>query len=137
MPISGRRRIAESNFLRAKNRLRKRLNRSSQTGLDQILLDDSDLNCSGTVESMADAVETVVERFMEVRKAPRQSSNMEKVQEIMRTWIRVSYPYVQVFLGVSKTGSNVRLNNNFFSLTNRFPEVRMESFATAYSVWSR
>jgi hypothetical protein len=85
---------------------------------------------------MADAVESVVGRFMEVRNAPTQFSNMEKVQEIMRTWIRVSYPYVQIFLGVSKTGSSVRLNNSTF-LTSRFPEVPTESYATAYSAWSR
>jgi hypothetical protein len=125
LPISQRRRIAESNFLRARNRLIRRLNRSSQVGLDQILLEGSDLNCVGTVESLAGAVESIVGRFMEVRNAPTQFSNMGKVQEIMRTWIRVSYPYVQIFLGVSKTGSSVRLINSTF-LTSRFPEVPTE-----------
>jgi hypothetical protein len=125
LPISRRRRTAETDFLRAKNRLVRRLSRSSHVGLDQILLEGSDLNCVGTVESLAGAVESIVGRFMELRNPPTQFNNMEKVQEIMRTWIRVSYPYVQIFLGVSKTGSSVRLNNSTF-LTSRFPEVPTE-----------
>lgn len=101
---SRRRRVAESNFLGARNRLKKRLNRGAHYSLDQLLLEDSN---DATVESMAAAVETVVERFVELRNMPKQCNNTEKVQEIMRTWIRASYPYIQIFLGLSKTGSGV------------------------------
>lgn len=114
MSKSGRRSAAESNFTRAKNRLRKILNRGPRWGLDQFLFDDPSASCDATVESMAAAVEAVVERSIELRNAPKQYNTREKVQEIMRTWIRASYPYIQIFLGASKTGSSVHLISPYF-----------------------
>jgi hypothetical protein len=62
---------------------------------------------SNDVESMAAELEFVMGQFIDKRNRPAITDKLGKVKEIMLTWVRASYPFLQVFLSASKTASSM------------------------------
>ena len=62
---------------------------------------------SQDIEAMAAEVETVLGQFISRRNRPVITDKLGKVKEIMLTWVRASYPFLQVFVAASKTASSM------------------------------
>jgi hypothetical protein len=66
------------------------------------------LNCESVdVEAMAAELESVMGQFMSRRNRPVIADKLGKVKEIMLTWVRASYPFLQIFVSASKTVSSM------------------------------
>ena len=100
---SQRRWIAETNFRCSRDRLQRRLSRNITPEIQSIMLNSE----SNDVEAMAAELESVIEQFINSRNRPVITDKLGKVKEIMLTWVRASYPFLQIFVSASKTASSM------------------------------
>ena len=101
--ISERTRMSQANFRNAKERLQKRMGLQA-TGLDFCCF----VAVGGTVESMAANLEQAVDKLITMRNLSRKDATRTgKAKEIMRSWFRATYPFINIFLTAGTTGSSV------------------------------
>jgi hypothetical protein len=65
---------------------------------------------SATFESLAQQVESVIELYVRERNpCPTPAlSKRQRIKDVVKGWIRASYPFVNIFLSVAKEGSSAR-----------------------------
>lgn len=100
---SERRKLAERNLQCTEVRLQKVLSRDLKD-LDLKFVSSGDIV---TTEAMAAQLETVVEKFIVMRKMPKDADKIGKVKEIIITYFQRSYTIAQILLDLSKTGASV------------------------------
>jgi len=103
---SSHRRRAEGNFHAAALRLQSSLPKETCTRLGEISFPD--FNVINSVETKVGELEGALERLIEVRtELGKKEGRRKKVEGLMISWFRASYPFANIFLTIAKEGAAV------------------------------
>jgi len=105
---SGRKTLAEKNFLRAAARLEKKLYSTKASRDGRALIEfQIPVFHSPRIEAMSGELEMALEKIIQQRHIAR-TQRIDKVESIMQSWLRACYPFVKILISTAKAGSQVR-----------------------------
>jgi hypothetical protein len=105
-PSSPHRQRAEENFKAAALLLQRTIPIDASARIGNIAFPDFD-NVDG-VEVQAHKLESALETLIQARtELGKKESRRRKVEDVMTSWFRASYPFANIFLSVVKQGSAV------------------------------
>jgi hypothetical protein len=131
MTISARRSLVEENIRRASTRLQKRLH---VTGAQEIEVDLSSLDTNCSLEVIIAQLSAVVDGAVSAQYAKlTEDVATTKAREIMKSWLRASYPFIQIIVGATRAASNV--SSTVIALMDRLQGRRSDWFVTDCCGW--